>query len=290
MPLLYREAPLNSVWEGSGNVNALDVLRALSREPEVLDAWITEVGRARGGDAAPRPGRRRDPRAARRRCWRPASMEATARRLAGRMAACLQGSLLVRFAPAGGRRRLLRLAARHVVRRRVRHARRRRPAGDRGARHPHGRLDPQAATHRLFTHHQKTRPREHLIPRTAAGAAGVGAGTGAAHPRGHLHRDRGRAPRRAGRRQRRRRPHLRGAAGGRRRARGPAGRGRRGAWRQGRGPDQVRHLRPLRRHPGHPGRRGRLRPGRRRRPRRAGPGGVRRGRSRSRGRQRPGGA
>ena len=51
LPLLYREAPLNSVWEGSGNVNALDVLRALSREPEVLDAWITEVGLARGGDA-----------------------------------------------------------------------------------------------------------------------------------------------------------------------------------------------------------------------------------------------
>ena len=51
MPLLYREAPLNSVWEGSGNVNALDVLRALSREPEALDAWITEVGLARGSDA-----------------------------------------------------------------------------------------------------------------------------------------------------------------------------------------------------------------------------------------------
>ena len=51
LPLLYREAPLNSVWEGSGNVNALDVLRALGREPEVLDAWITEVGRAQGGDA-----------------------------------------------------------------------------------------------------------------------------------------------------------------------------------------------------------------------------------------------
>ena len=50
MPLLYREAPLNSVWEGSGNVNALDVLRALAREPEALDAWITEVGLARGGD------------------------------------------------------------------------------------------------------------------------------------------------------------------------------------------------------------------------------------------------
>jgi putative acyl-CoA dehydrogenase len=51
LPLRYREAPLNSVWEGSGNVNALDVLRALGREPEVLNAWITEVGRARGGDA-----------------------------------------------------------------------------------------------------------------------------------------------------------------------------------------------------------------------------------------------
>ena len=44
MPLLYREAPLNSVWEGSGNVNALDVLCALGRDPEVLDACITEVG------------------------------------------------------------------------------------------------------------------------------------------------------------------------------------------------------------------------------------------------------
>ena len=46
MPLLFRESPLNSVWEGSGNVNALDVLRALSREPEALNAWIVEVGRA----------------------------------------------------------------------------------------------------------------------------------------------------------------------------------------------------------------------------------------------------
>ncbi len=50
MPLLFRESPLNSIWEGSGNVNALDVLRALSREPEALNAWITEVGRARGED------------------------------------------------------------------------------------------------------------------------------------------------------------------------------------------------------------------------------------------------
>ena len=96
LPLLYRESPLNSVWEGSGNVNALDVLRALGREPEVLDAWITEVGHARGADA--RLDRAVDDTLALLGDGR--AREAGARRLAGRMAACLQGSLLVRFAPA----------------------------------------------------------------------------------------------------------------------------------------------------------------------------------------------
>ncbi|MGZ4464122.1 MAG: acyl-CoA dehydrogenase family protein [Nocardioides sp.] len=95
MPLLYREAPLNSVWEGSGNVNALDVLRALGREPEVLAAWITEVGLARGGDA--RLDRAVDDTLAL--LGDEASLEVNARRLASRMAVCLQGSLLVRFAP-----------------------------------------------------------------------------------------------------------------------------------------------------------------------------------------------
>ena len=95
LPLLYREAPLNSVWEGSGNVNALDVLRALGREPEVLDAWISEVGRARGADA--RLDRAVDDTLAL--LGDEGSLEVGARRLAGRMAACLQGSLLVRFAP-----------------------------------------------------------------------------------------------------------------------------------------------------------------------------------------------
>jgi putative acyl-CoA dehydrogenase len=100
MPLLYREAPLNSVWEGSGNVNALDVLRALGREPEVLDAWITEVGRARGGDA--RLDRAVDDTLAMigALLGEPDRLEQQARRLASRMAAVLQGSLLVRFAPA----------------------------------------------------------------------------------------------------------------------------------------------------------------------------------------------
>jgi putative acyl-CoA dehydrogenase len=95
LPLLYREAPLNSVWEGSGNVNALDVLRALSREPEVLEAWITEVGLARGAD--PRLDRAIDDTLAL--LGDATTLEVSARRLAGRMAACLQGSLLVRFAP-----------------------------------------------------------------------------------------------------------------------------------------------------------------------------------------------
>src|SRR6202022_1585950 len=49
-PRLYREAPLNSIWEGSGNVNALDVLRALSREPESVAAFWSEVGQANGSD------------------------------------------------------------------------------------------------------------------------------------------------------------------------------------------------------------------------------------------------
>ena len=96
MPLLYREAPLNSVWEGSGNVNALDVLRALAREPAALEAWITEVGLARGAD--PRLDRATDEALAL--LGDEATLEQSARRLAGRMAACLQGSLLVRFAPA----------------------------------------------------------------------------------------------------------------------------------------------------------------------------------------------
>ena len=47
LPLLFRESPVNSVWEGSGSINALDALRALQREPDSLDAWITEVSAAK---------------------------------------------------------------------------------------------------------------------------------------------------------------------------------------------------------------------------------------------------
>jgi len=93
MPLLFRESPLNSIWEGSGNVNALDVLRALSREPHTLEAWRTEVGTVRGEDA------RLDAAVTEvlQRLADPADAEASARWVASRMAAILQGSLLIRY-------------------------------------------------------------------------------------------------------------------------------------------------------------------------------------------------
>ena len=52
MPRLYREAPINAIWEGSGNVQCLDVLRAISKAPETLDAYLVEVEGARGEHAA----------------------------------------------------------------------------------------------------------------------------------------------------------------------------------------------------------------------------------------------
>ncbi|MER5634838.1 acyl-CoA dehydrogenase family protein [Streptomyces nitrosporeus] len=97
MPRLLREAPLNSIWEGSGNVQALDVLRAIGREPRALDAFLQEVGEARGAD-------HRLDAAVRDLLTDLAdlgSAETRARRLAERMALVLQGSLLLRWAPAG---------------------------------------------------------------------------------------------------------------------------------------------------------------------------------------------
>src|SRR5918996_200121 len=50
MPRLYREVPLNSIWEGSGNVQCLDVLRGMARSPQALEAYFAEVDEARGAD------------------------------------------------------------------------------------------------------------------------------------------------------------------------------------------------------------------------------------------------
>ncbi|KOG55200.1 acyl-CoA dehydrogenase, partial [Streptomyces varsoviensis] len=98
MPRLYREAPLLSIWEGSGNVAALDVLRALAKEPAALDAFFAEVDAAAGADA------RLDAAVARVRkllgeLSDPARAQALARRLAEQLTLVLQGSLLVRHSP-----------------------------------------------------------------------------------------------------------------------------------------------------------------------------------------------
>ncbi|WKK24753.1 isovaleryl-CoA dehydrogenase [Streptomyces olivoreticuli] len=95
MPRLYREAPLLSIWEGSGNVGALDVLRALTREPAVLDAYFAEVGAAAGADARldAAVGRLRELLGS---LSDPHRAQLLARRLAEQLTLVLQGSLLVR--------------------------------------------------------------------------------------------------------------------------------------------------------------------------------------------------
>ena len=93
MPRLFRESPLNGIWEGSGNVICLDVLRALARESLALDAFLAELDAAAGADA------RLDAAVARVRheLGDVVGIEARARRVVEAMALALQGSLLVRY-------------------------------------------------------------------------------------------------------------------------------------------------------------------------------------------------
>ena len=93
MPRLYRESPLSSIWEGSGNVQCLDVLRAMARSPESVESFFAEVGEAAGAEP------RLDSYAAsvREELTDLEGIEARARRVVERMALALQGSLLVRF-------------------------------------------------------------------------------------------------------------------------------------------------------------------------------------------------
>jgi putative acyl-CoA dehydrogenase len=95
MPRLYREAPLGSIWEGSGNVMALDVLRALRATPAALDVFLAEADEAAGADA------RLDAHLARLRSGLadPAELEHRARRVVEDLALALEASLLVRHAP-----------------------------------------------------------------------------------------------------------------------------------------------------------------------------------------------
>jgi putative acyl-CoA dehydrogenase len=95
MPRLYREAPLSSIWEGSGNVMALDVLRALARTPAAVSALFDELDAATGQDT------RYDAfvQTIRADLGRPDDLEHRARLVVERMALALQASLLVRHAP-----------------------------------------------------------------------------------------------------------------------------------------------------------------------------------------------
>ncbi len=96
LPRLYREAPVNAIWEGSGNVMCLDVLRAMVREPESLDALRQELGAARGAHGALDDHLDRlDAELA-----RPEDAEKRARRLVESVALALQASLLVQCAPS----------------------------------------------------------------------------------------------------------------------------------------------------------------------------------------------
>ncbi|MGQ9368355.1 isovaleryl-CoA dehydrogenase [Azospirillum sp. ST 5-10] len=96
MPRLYREAPLNAIWEGSGNVICLDVLRTLQKEPTALAALEAELAAARGLDG------RLDAWVAATRALLddPTFLEVRARRLVERLALALQAGLLLRHAPA----------------------------------------------------------------------------------------------------------------------------------------------------------------------------------------------
>jgi putative acyl-CoA dehydrogenase len=96
LPRLYRESPLNSLWEGAGNVNALDLLRAAAREPESVEALLAEISLAEGTDA------RLDTAADRlqRELADEDELEYRARGVVELAALCFQASLLVRHAPA----------------------------------------------------------------------------------------------------------------------------------------------------------------------------------------------
>ena len=96
MPRLYREAPLNSIWEGSGNIMGLDVLRAMTREPDAIPAFTAELEMARGNDAN-LDHRIDDLRAE---LENKIGIEARMRMITEMMALCLQGALLTQHAPA----------------------------------------------------------------------------------------------------------------------------------------------------------------------------------------------
>ena len=93
LPRLFRQSPLNSIWEGSGNVICLDVLRALAKEPQTAEALFTELETARG--AYPELDQAID----KAKSSLTTTTEPQARRLVENLALALQGALLARHAP-----------------------------------------------------------------------------------------------------------------------------------------------------------------------------------------------
>lgn len=95
MPRLYREAPVNGIWEGTGNVICLDILRTAARSPDALTAYVGEMKRSAGAD------KRLDTYVGRieqaLKSW--AAEESQARTIVERLALAWQASLLVQFAP-----------------------------------------------------------------------------------------------------------------------------------------------------------------------------------------------
>jgi len=95
MPRLYREAPLNSIWEGSGNINALDLLRILRKQPDSIGAWRAQIEPARGEPSIARAAQRLE-----REIGQGDGAEVRARILSEQMALLWQAALLVQYAPA----------------------------------------------------------------------------------------------------------------------------------------------------------------------------------------------
>jgi len=94
-PRLFRESPVNAIWEGSGNVQCLDVLRAMNKTPEVVEAFFHEVAKAQGAHAALDHwvvSLRKD-------IGDPADIEYRARDVVDRMALAIQAALLLQHAP-----------------------------------------------------------------------------------------------------------------------------------------------------------------------------------------------
>ncbi|TWT10164.1 acyl-CoA dehydrogenase family protein [Reyranella sp. CPCC 100927] len=96
MPRLFRDSPVNSVWEGSGNVQCLDLLRAVGRDPATLTSYFAEIETAKGTDSR----LDRYVGALGKELSDLSNIETRARRLVERLALALQGALMVRHAPA----------------------------------------------------------------------------------------------------------------------------------------------------------------------------------------------